>query len=99
MLNPLSLDFLDLQVRGLGRSVGDTAGVEVARQFLPPGVDRLGEAEQFGMLVPAPCMAVRVGEQQLLVAALVEWVEAERDRLADLLVAAAAAELDQAFAH
>ena len=40
-----------------------------------------------------------VGEQQLLVAALVEWVEAERDRLADLLVAAAAAELDQAFAH
>jgi hypothetical protein len=31
--------------------------------------------------------------------ALVEWVEAERDRLADLLVAAAAAELDQAFAH
>ena len=38
------------------------------------------------MLVSAPCVAARVGEQQLLLPALVEWVEAERDRLADLLV-------------
>jgi hypothetical protein len=73
----LSLDFLDLQVRGLGRSVGDAAGVEVGRQFLPPGVDRSSEAVQFGMLVSAPCVAARVREQQLLLPALVEWVEAE----------------------
>jgi hypothetical protein len=46
--DPLSLDFLDLQVRGLGRSVGDAAGVEAGQQFLRPGVDRSGEAVQFG---------------------------------------------------
>jgi hypothetical protein len=40
-----------------------------------------------------------VGEQQPVLPALVERVEAERDRLSDLPVAAAAAELDQAFAH
>jgi hypothetical protein len=40
-----------------------------------------------------------VREQQPLPPALVERVEAERDRLFDLVVAAAAAELDQAFAH
>ena len=95
----MSLDFLDVQVGGLDRSVGDAAGVEVGRQFLPPGVDRSGEAVQFGMLVAAPCVAARVGEQQLLLARTRRWVEAERDRLADLLVAAAVAELDQAFAY
>jgi hypothetical protein len=44
-------------------------------------------------------MAARVRKQQPLLPALLERIEAERDRLFDLVVAAAAAELDQAFAH